>query len=66
MTKLIGTVGGFAAVAAAATGVVFFVRSKRKRDKRSRWQMAKSSAISWSRTAANGAGTAAERVVGRA
>jgi len=49
--------------AATAVGGVFLVRTRRKR---SRWSVAKSSAVSWTRSAAQGAGKAADRVAGRA
>jgi hypothetical protein len=59
--KLIGALAGaVTATAAVATGVVLFLRRRKKNQ--SRWDAAKSSAASWSRTAANGAG----RVAGRA
>jgi hypothetical protein len=63
MTKLVGVFAAtVAAAAAVATGVVFFWRKTRKSKNQSRWNAAKSSAVSWSRTAAQGAG----RVAGRA
>jgi hypothetical protein len=47
---------------AAAAGVVFF---SRRRQKASKWATAKDSAVSLSKTAAQGAGKAAEKVAGR-
>jgi hypothetical protein len=64
MAKLIGAFA--AAAAATAAGFVVVFRRKRKGKNPSRWQAAKSSAVSWSRTAAHGASTAADRVAGRA
>jgi len=66
MTKLIGVLAA-ATTAAAAVGAsaVFYLR-KAKSKKQSRWNAAKSSAIAWRRTAAQGAGKAVDRIAGRA
>jgi hypothetical protein len=60
MAKLFGLVT--AAAVATAAGVVFLWR---RNQKASKWTTAKDSAVSWSKTAAQGAGKAAEKVAGR-
>jgi hypothetical protein len=60
MAKVFGVLA--AASVATVAGVVFFWR---KHHKASKWTTAKDSAVSWSKTAAQGAGKAAEKVAGR-